>query len=280
MDVSSATAANNAATPTNTTTGSPSTSMADYNTFLQLYLDNIFMRNLKDTTTDEDTKVEFLKKLHIFDKLPAFWSDNQMFSFPSQREFRHGYLAFTTKMANALKEAAKDHSKILEMSTSEEWKNFLENDVEVYNEKNSIVLANRGGGRNNSDLDEDDRFEDQLEERDDLEDKDDDDEDDYQITNKADMRETLHAYASNRADNKLEENFEKDEEEDNLFSGLSKNPAHDDDSDEDRPIGGFSDEDSDDDSENEKEDVSENSDYYDNSYWQINQFSIEDLIEG
>lgn len=38
MDVSSATAANNAATPTNTTTGSTSTSMADYNTFLQLLI--------------------------------------------------------------------------------------------------------------------------------------------------------------------------------------------------------------------------------------------------
>lgn len=250
-----------------------------YNTFLQLYLDNIFMRNLKDITTDEDTKVEFLDKLQIFEKLPSFWSDNQMFSFPSQREFRHGYLAFTTKMANALKEAAKEHVKILERSSSEEWKNFLENDVEVYNEKNSIVLANRGGNRNNSDLDEDDRFEDQLEERDDLEDKDDDDEDDYQITNKTDMRETLHAYSSNRMDNKLEDNFDKDDEEDNLFSGLSKNPAEED-SDEDKPIGGFSDDDSDDDSENEKEDVSENSDYYDNSYWQINQYSIEDLIEG
>jgi hypothetical protein len=251
-----------------------------YNTFLQLYLDNIFMRNLKDSTTDENTKVEFLDKLHIFDKLPSFWSDNQMFSFPSQREFRHGYLAFTTKMANALKETAKEYPAISERALSDEWKNFLENDVEIYNEKNSIVLANRGGNRNNSDLDEDDRFEDQLEERDDLDDKDDDDEDDYQITNKADMRETLHAYGSNRIDSKLEENFEKDEEEDNLFSGLSKNPAQDEDSDEDKPIGGFSDDDSDDDSENEKEDVSENSDYYDNSYWQINQYSIEDLIEG
>lgn len=73
------------------------------------------------------------------------------------------------------------------------------------------------------------------------------------------------------------ESIEKDEEEDNLFSGLNSRP-NDDSSDDDKPIGGSYD-DSDDDSENEKEDVSESSDYYDNSYWQVDQYNIEDLLQ-
>jgi len=259
-----------------------------YNTFLQLHLDNIFMSNLRDQNTTNEVKVEFLTKLGIFTKLPAFWNDNQMFAFPSQREFRHGYLAFTTKFANVLKEVSKNIPEVQEMADSEEWKRFLENDVELYNEKNSIVLANRGGGeRKNSDYDEDDRFEDQLEERDDLEAK--EGEDDYYNPNPPNsMRDTLQGYDPNKARDEHEEmaiddNFEKDEEEDGLFSGLDKNARNrnrDDDSDDDKPIGGFSDEDDDDDSENEKEDVSENSDYYDNSYWQVNQFNIDDLLQG
>ncbi len=50
---------------------------------------------------------------------------------------------------------------------------------------------------------------------------------------------------------------------------------------EDQQINGnYEDSYSDDDSENEKEDVSESSDYYDNSYWQVDQFSIEELLQG
>lgn len=60
-----------------------------FNTFLHLHLDNIFHRILKDPNTSNEDKVTFVKKLKIFEKLPSFWSDNQHFAYPSQREFRH-----------------------------------------------------------------------------------------------------------------------------------------------------------------------------------------------
>jgi len=74
------------------------------NTFLQLHFDNIFHYLIKDESSSLETKATFIKKTGIFDKLPAFWSDNQQFVYPSQREFRHGYLAFTTRIANAIKD--------------------------------------------------------------------------------------------------------------------------------------------------------------------------------
>lgn len=259
-----------------------------FNTFLHLHLDNIFHRILRDENTSKEHKVEFLKKLQIFEKLPSFWSDNQMFCFPSQREFRHGYLAFTTRMANTLRDISKNIPEIEELVNGGEWKHFFENDVEVYNEKNSIVLANRGGNRKDSDEfegleDEDDqRFKD-LDEREDIDDEDDDDEDYHTGAGRTSMRETLKTYDAEKARDEhenmfVENNIEKDEEEDNLFSGLNSK-VHDDDSDEDKPIGGYYDDEDSDDSENEMEDVSENSGYYDNSYWQISQYSIEDLLQ-
>lgn len=60
-----------------------------FNTFLHLHLDNIFHRILKDPNTSNEDKVLFVQKLKIFEKLPSFWSDNQHFAYPSQREFRH-----------------------------------------------------------------------------------------------------------------------------------------------------------------------------------------------
>jgi len=263
-----------------------------YNTFLHLHLDNIFHRILRDQNATVEYKVNFLKKLGIFEKLPPFWSNNQMFKFPSQREFRHGYLAFTTRMSNTIGDIAKNSTEFMELTQSEEWKHFIENDVEVYNEKNSIVLANRGGNRKSSDdfdglEDEDDqRFKD-LDERDDLDDRDDDDDDDDDdfSNNRNSMRETLQAYDPEKARDEHEnmfvgENIDKDDDEDNLFSGLNSK-QEDDDSDDDKPIGGtYDDDSSDSDSENEKEDVSEDSGYYNNNYWQISQYSIDDLLQS
>jgi hypothetical protein len=260
-----------------------------FNTFLHLHLDNIFHRILKDPNTSNEDKVAFVQKLKIFEKLPSFWSDNQHFAYPSQREYRHGYLAFTTRFANTLREIAKTIPEILAFAEKQDWKNFIENDVEVYNEKNNLVLANRGGaGRKDSDdFDEldDDKFRD-LEEREDLEDDKEDEEDEEYGSNRNSMRKTLQEYDASKAREEHEnmfigENIEKDEEEDNLFSGLNSKAKQHDSSDEDQPISGnYEDSDSDDDSENEKEDVSESSDYYDNSYWQVDQFSIEDLLQG
>lgn len=87
------------------------------NTFLHLHLDNIFNRILKDSNTSTDKKVAFLEKLGIFDKLPEFWSENKAFVFPSQREFRHGYLAFTTRFANILRDLSSqsDQSMTVEV---------------------------------------------------------------------------------------------------------------------------------------------------------------------
>jgi len=256
-----------------------------FNTFLQLHMDNIFHCILKDTSPSAtiEKKVAFLQKLKIFKKLPAFWNDNQQFAFPSQREFRHGYLAFTTRMANTLRDLAKAHPEIAEMTSAEDWKNFQQNDVDVYNEKNSIVLASKDSKRKeSSDLDnmddEDQRFKD-LDERDDLDDKDDDDEEDDYTASRNSMRETLQAYDPSKARDEHEQLFvgetvEKDEEEDNLFSGLNQRAEED--SDEDKPIGGPHD----DQDEDTKGGDSENRDYYDNSYWQINQFSIDDLLSS
>lgn len=265
-----------------------------FNTFLQLHLDNIFHRIMRGQNISNDYKVGFLKKLRIFERLPAFWTDNQNFKFPSQREFRYGYLAFTTRMANTLRDMSKNVPEIEQLVTGEEWKHFYDKDVEVYNEKNSIVLANRGGNRKDSDdlenMDDDDdqRFKD-LDERDDLDDKEDEEEDEEDAwANRNSMRETLQAYDPNKAREDHENMFvgdsiEKDEEEDNLFSGLNSRKTDDDDSEEDKPIGGQDhdeDSDSDSDSENEKEDVSESSDFYDISYWQISQYNIDDLLHG
>lgn len=262
-----------------------------YNTFLHLHLDNIFHRILRDQNATSNYKINFLKKLGIFEKLPPFWSNNQNLKFPSQREFRHGYLAFTTRMSNTIRDIAKSNKDFMDLTQAESWKHFVENDVDVYNEKNSIVLANRGGNRKDSDEfegleDEDDqRFKD-LEERDDLDDKDDDDDDDDDDypSNRNSLRETLQAYDPGKARDEhenmfVEGNYDKDEEEDNLFSGLNAK-HHDDDSDDDKPIGGDYDDSSDSDSENEREDVTEDSGYYNNSYWQISQYSIDDLLQS
>jgi hypothetical protein len=262
-----------------------------FNTFLQLHLDTIFHRILKDQITTNEQKVAFLEKLQIFTKLPAFWKDNQQFAYPSSREFRHGYLAFTTRFANTLRDVSKTVPEIEPFLEKPEWKEFVEQDVNVYNEKNAIVLANRGGDRKDSDEFEemdDDKFKD-LDERDDLDDDEDKDEDEYDDynSNRNSMRKTLQEYDASKAREQHEnlfvgENIEKDEEENDLFSGLNSKPyGGDDSSDDDKPIGGSYDDDSDDDdSENEKEDVSENSDYYDNSYWQVDQYNIEDLLQG
>jgi hypothetical protein len=265
-----------------------------FNTFLQLHLDNIFHRILRGQNISNEYKVGFLKKLRIFERLPAYWTDNQNFKFPSQREFRYGYLAFTTRMANTLRDMSKSVPEIEQLVAGEEWKHFHEKDVEVYNEKNSIVLANRGGNRKDSDdfenMDDDDdqRFKD-LDEREDLDDKEDEEEDEEDAwASRNSMRETLQAYDPSKARDEHEdmfvgENIEKDEEEDNLFSGLNSRKTEDDDSEEDKPIAGADhdeDSDSDSDSEDEKEDVSESSNYYDNSYWQISQYNIDDLLHG
>lgn len=175
------------------------------------------------------------------------------------------------------------------MSEKQDWKDFVEKDVEVYNEKNNLVLANRGGDRKDSDeFDdlEDDKFRD-LEERDDLEDDKDDEEDEEYGSNRNSMRKTLQEYDASKAREEHEnmfvgESIEKDDEEDNLFSGLNSRDKKQDSSDDDQPIGGaYDDSDSDsDDSENEKEDVSENSNFYDISYWQVDQYNIDDLLHG
>lgn len=261
-----------------------------FNTFLQLHLDNIFHRILKDQHTSNADKVAFLEKLQIFTKLPAFWKDNQQFAYPSSREFRHGYLAFTTRFANFLRDISKTVTEIEPFLEKADWKEFVEQDVNVYNEKNAIVLANRGGDRKDSDdFDEmDDKFKD-LDEREDLDDDDDKDDDEYDDynSNRNSMRKTLQEYDASKAREEHEnmfvgENVEKDEEENDLFSGLNSKPyGGDDSSDDDKPIeGSYDDSDDDDDSENEKEDVSEDSGFYDNSYWQVDQYNIEDLLQG
>lgn len=265
-----------------------------YNTFLQLHLDNIFHRILKDSNTSNENKVAFLQKLAIFEKLPEFWTDNQNFAFPSQREFRHGYLAFTTRFANTLRDMTTSVPEIEAFITKQSWADFVKDDVEVYNAKNAINLANRGAGRKDSE--EFDDLEDKfgsMEERDDLEDddeqlgeNDDNENDDGEGygPNRKSLSETLQKYDAGKARDEHENEFlgdtiEKDKEEENLFSGLDARANQDDDSDEDKPIGGNYDS-SDDDSENEKEDVSEDSDYYDNSFWQVSQYSLEDLLNG
>jgi hypothetical protein len=220
-------------------------------------------------------------------------------------------------MANSLRDLGKTCPEVAELLTEEKWAEFFKVDVEAINEKNAIILANRGNRKESSDLenlDDDDRFR-ELDERDDLDDKDDDEDDDYTASRNS-MRETLQAYDPNKAREEHEQmfvgdNIEKDEEEDNLFSGLGE--RKDDDSDEDKPIEDvyennplhnlYTDEEKElvtheelkvehieDDThdqlkENEqqveqKEDVSESSSYYDNSYWQISQFSIEDLLHN
>ena len=256
-----------------------------HNTFLQLHLDNIFHRILKDSNTSIERKIAFLEKLKIFEKLPDFWSDNKTVLFTSQRESRHGYLAFTTRFANTLKNIAEDNEQIKEFFEKEAWQKFYTEDVEVLNEKNAINLANRGGNRKDSeefdDL-EDDKFRD-MEERDDLEDEDDKEEGDEYSSNRNNVRKTLEEYDADKAREEHENDFlgetiEKDDDEDNLFSGLNGR-YQDEDSDDDKPIGGSLDS-SDEDSENEKEDVSEDSEFYDNSYWDLNQYSIEDLLQN
>ena len=255
-----------------------------FNTFLQLHLDNIFHHILKDSKTSNEEKVAFIKKLGIFEKLPPFWNDDPIFQYPSQREFRHANLAFTTRMANTLKELSSSIEEIAEMFKSTEWQNFFDNDVAVYNEKNNIVLANRGGRRDSSDIegfdeDEPHRF-DNLEIRDDLDDRDEegdeDDDDDQYRANRNSMRETLQKYDPNEAIKEHEEDFikgniEKDKDEENLFSGLNARVG-DDDSDDDKIIGEPEKE------KEEEEGVSENSSFYDINYWQVSQYNIEDLL--
>lgn len=60
------------------------------NTFLQLHFDNIFHYIIKDEATPIETKLNLIKKLEVFEILPSFWEENQSFTFPSQRTFRHG----------------------------------------------------------------------------------------------------------------------------------------------------------------------------------------------
>ena len=260
-----------------------------YNTFLQLHLDTIFHCILKDSNTSDESKVKFLQKLGIMERLPEFWEDNQNFAFPSQREFRHGYLAFTTRFANTLKDVGTNIPEVEEMICKQSWLKFVTEDVEIYNQKNAINLANRGAERKDSD-----EFDNELEDRfggmDERDDFDDDDEpneeedNDKYKSNRTSMRNTLQKYDPSEAVKEHENDFvgesiEKDKEEENLFSGINTRPQ-DDDSDEDKPIGGNYDDSSDEDSENEKEDVSEDSGYYDNSYWEVNQYSIEDLLQA
>lgn len=247
------------------------------NNFLQLHFENILQKILKDDLIAMPVKIEVLKKTGILQILPSFWEDNQQFSFPSGREFRHGYLAFTTRISNTIRETAKLSTELLELTNEPEWKNFVEKDVDVYNEKNSIVLANRNRTDSNEvdhldDHDDDeDRF-DKLDTRDDLED-DDDKEDHY--ANRTSLRETLQKYDPNKATEDHEGDYvsnqiEVDESEDKLFSGLGRY-EDDSSSDEDTPIPDV-------DEQAEKDNTSESSDYYDNSYWQISQYSIDDLL--
>lgn len=244
------------------------------NTFLQLHFDKIFHTLIKDESITMEEKITLFKDIHMFEMIYSFWQDNQQFTFPSQREFRHGYLAFTTKLANTFKEVAKDSPEFLELVSTEEWKEFLEKDVEKYNQLNSIVLANR----NRKDSEEMDNFEDDmnfkdLEERDDI---DDDDDEDDNAKSRNSMRETLQTYDPSKATEDHESDYvsgqvEVDDNEDKLFSGIERYQDQDSSSDEDTPIPDASE-------EEEEDNVSENSDYYDNSYWQINQYSIDDLL--
>jgi hypothetical protein len=244
------------------------------NTFLQLHFDNIFTLLIKDESMEMAAKLKVLTDIHMFESIPSYWQDNQFFTFPSQREFRHGYLSFTTKLANLLTETAKTSPELTELLSTEEMKEFYEKDVAVYNEKNSIVLASRNRQDSNEMVNSDDddvRF-DNLDERDDIE----DDEDDDYAKSRNSMRETLQAYDPNRATNDNEneyvnENVEIDKNEDQLFSGIGRYQGDNDSSDEDTPIGGDSDDD---------EQVSENSNYYDSNYWQVDHYSIDDLLQN
>mmetsp|Transcript_7621 Transcript_7621/g.8677 ORF Transcript_7621/g.8677 Transcript_7621/m.8677 type:complete len:375 (-) Transcript_7621:177-1301(-) len=258
-----------------------------HNTFLQLHLDTIFHRILKDSNTSNNNKITFLQKLGIFEKLPEFWIDNQALIFQSQREFRYGYLAFTTRFANTLRDLSTSIPELEELTSKQSWVDFFKDDVEIYNEKNSINLANRTTTRKDSDdFDElDDKFG-AMEERDDLDDDEgeDDNDDEGYGSNRKSHSETLQKYNPDKAREEHENDFlgetiEKDKDEDNLFSGLDSRAAGaGDDSDEDQIIGGSYEDSSDDDSENEKEDVSENSGYYDNNFWQVDQYSLQDLL--
>jgi len=137
------------------------------------------------------------------------------------------------------------------------------------NRKDSEELENFGEEEDNL------RF-DNLDEREDIEGQDEEDEETDYGKSRTSMRETLQAYDPNRAaeDHENEfvaENVEVDKDEDKLFSGLGRRDD-DSDSDEDQPIGEAKIE--------EEDNVSESSDYYDNSYWQINQYTIEDLLNA
>ena len=241
------------------------------NTFLQLHFDTIFGYLIRDEVIEMSKKVQILSDIGLAESLPSYWQDNQTFVFPSQREFRHGYLAFTTKLANLLKETAKNSPELLEMLSTEEIKEFYEKDVEVYNEKNSIVLASRGRADSNEGgpaSDDDEMRFDNLEEREDI----DDDDDDNYGKSRTSMRETLQAYDPNRAadeneDDYVNENVEVDGSEDKLFSGINRYQDNSS-SDEDTPIGDAP----------ETDNTSESSDYYDNNFWQVSQYSIEDLL--
>lgn len=247
------------------------------NTFLQLHFDNIFHYIIKDEATPIETKVNLIKKIKIFEVLPSFWSENQQFEYPSQRTFRHGYQAFTVRFANTLKELSKSAPELIDLMSSDEWKEFYEKDVEVYNEKNSIVLANRNR-KDSEELQEDDEDDMRfggLEERDDLEDDDEEDDDSYNQSRNS-MRDTLQHYDPSKNleehENEYvdrEQNANKDEDQ-QLFAQLGR--YEDSSSDEDTPIGEVS--------EKDEDKISESSDYYDSNYWQVNQYSIEDLLNA
>ena len=93
-----------------------------FNTFLHLHVENIFNTIIKDSSTSIETKLSFLSKMQILQKLPCYWSENQVYSMSSSREFRHSYLAFTTKMANTLTELAKTSPELAKLLDEEEWK--------------------------------------------------------------------------------------------------------------------------------------------------------------
>lgn len=101
------------------------------NTFLHLHVDNILQKILKDDVISNEEKTEVLRKTRIFDILPSFWEENKNHSFPSGREFRHGYLAITTKLSNTIREVSKGSADLLELTLQDEWKNFIEKDVDV-----------------------------------------------------------------------------------------------------------------------------------------------------
>lgn len=264
-----------------------------FNSFLHLHLENIFNAIIKDSSTEVSVKMLFLDKLKIFKKLPSFWVENQVFTHSSSREFRHSYLAFTTKFANTLTELAKTVPELAERLQEEQWQEFQIKDVDMINEKNAIVLAK---GRDKKE-ESDDRFK-ELDERDDLE----DDEDEEYSASRKPLRDAIKDIGDLGKDD--------DDDDENLFEGLGTRDDAEGDKDDDEHHEDEKQQESTgenvhvdkheqfevhtasqdthaetqdqdvDDKQEEKDDVTENSGYYDNNYWGISQYNIEDLLRS